>query len=97
MTTCSVPLQPHSAFCFDRPDEWGKWKRRLEQFHLVSRISAEFEERQVSTLLYTLGEDAEDVLSSTEDNRKKCAEVMSKLDSFFYVRKNVICECAKFN
>ena len=59
----------------------------------MSRLSAESKERQVSTLLYTLGEDAEDVLSSTnilEDNRKKYREVMSKLDSFFQVRKNVI-------
>ena len=100
MTTYSVPLQPPSAFRFDRPDEWGKWKRRFEQFCLASGLSAESEERQVSTLLYTLGEDAEDVLSSTnisEDNRKKYSEVMSKLDSFFQVRKNVIYEHARFN
>ena len=78
----------------------GKRKRHLEQFHLMSRLSAESEERQVSTLLYTPREDTEGVLSSTnilEDNRKKYAEVMSKLDSFFYVRKNVICECVQFN
>ena len=82
------------------PTNRGKWKRRFEQFRLASGLSAESEERQVSTLLYTLGEDAEDVLSSTnisEDNRKKYAEVMSKLDSFFQVRKNVIYERARFN
>ena len=70
------------------------------KFCLASRLCAESEERQVSTLLYTLGEDAEDVLSSTnisEDNRKKYTEVMAKLDSFFQVRKNVICERARFN
>ena len=53
-------------------------------FCLVSRLSAVSEERQDSTLLYTLGEDTEDVLSSTnilEDYRKKYTEVMSKLDS----------------
>ena len=100
MTTYSVPLQPPCAFRFNRPDEWEKWKRRFEQFRLASGLSAESKERQVSTLLYTLGEDAEDVLSSTnisEDNRKKYAEVMSKLDSFFQVRKNVIYERARFN
>ena len=89
-----------SAFCFDRPNEWGKWKGHFKQFHLASALSTESEEKQVSTLLYTLGEDAEDVLSSTnisKDNRKKYTEVMAKLDSFFQVRKNVIYERARFN
>ena len=46
MTTYSVPLQPPSAFRFDRPDEWGKWKRCFEQFRLhgvrpIGRIQRE--------------------------------------------------------
>ena len=65
MTTYSIPLQPPIAFRFDRPDEWGKWKRHFEQFHMASRLSSQSKERQVSNLLYTLGEDAEDVLLST--------------------------------
>jgi len=47
-----------------------------------------------------LGEDAEDVLSSmniSEENRKKYAEVITKLDDFFQVRKNVIYERGCFN
>ena len=80
MTTYSIPLQPPSAFHFDRPSERGNGKGVLSGV----QISAVSEERQVSTLLYTLGEDTEDVLSSTnilEDYRKKYTEVMSKLDS----------------
>jgi len=100
MAKYNVPLQPPSAFRFDHPDEWAKWKQCFEQFRLASRLSAESEERQISTLLYTLGEDAEDVLSSTnisEENRKKYVEVITKLDDFFQVRKNVIYERARFN
>ena len=100
MANYNVPLQPPGAFRFDCPDEWAKWKRRFEQFRLASGLSAESKERQVSTLLYTLGEDAVDVLSSTnisDDNRKKYAEVMAKFDGFFQIRKNVIYECAQFN
>ena len=63
----------------------------------MSGLSAESEERQVCTLLYTLGEDTEDVLSSTNISRKKYAEVMAKFDGFFQVRKNVIYERARFN
>ena len=57
----------------------------FKQFRMASRLSSRSEERKVNTLLYALGEDAEDVLLSTnilEDNRKKYAEVMLKLDSF---------------
>ena len=100
MANYNVPLQPPGAFRFDNPDEWAKWKCRFEQFRLASGLSKEFEERQVCTLLYTLGEDSEDVLSSTnisEDDRKKYAEVMAKLDGFFQVGKNIIYERARFN
>ena len=63
-------------------------------------LSKESEERQVNTLLYCLGEEAEDILTSTnisDDDRKQYAMVMEKFDHFFRVRKNVIIERAKFN
>ena len=47
-----------------------------------------------------LGEEAEDILVSTnisEDQRKQYVAVLSKFDGFFRVRKNVIIERAKFN
>ena len=54
----------------------------------------------ISTLLYCLGEEAEDVLSSTnisEEDKAKYSNVLEKLNGFFNVRKNVILEPAKFN
>ena len=47
-----------------------------------------------------MGEEAEDVLSSTNisvDDRKKYSTVMGKFDEYFRVRKNVIFERARFN
>ena len=47
-----------------------------------------------------MGETDEDVLTLTdisEDDRKKFDSVITKFDSFFKVRKNVIIECACFN
>ena len=64
MATYSAPLQPPLPFRFDYPEEWPKWRRRFEQFCIASGLSKEDEERQVSTLLYCLGEDADDVLTS---------------------------------
>ena len=96
----SVPLQPPAPFRFDAPDEWPRWKRRFEQFRTASGLSEEGEERQVCTLLYCLGEEAEDVLTSTNitaESRKKYSDVLGKFDDFFKVRKNVIYERARFN
>ena len=73
MKTYTVSLQPPATFRFDRPDEWAKWKQHFKQFRQASSLSAQSEARQVSTLLYTLGEDSEDVLPSTNissDSRK---------------------------
>jgi len=66
----------------------------------MSGLSKEDEERQISTLLYCLGEDADDVLTSTnisEESRKKYTDVLAKFDTHFQVRKNVIFERARFN
>ena len=96
----SIRLQPPSSFDFKNPDEWPRWKRRFQQFGLASGLSGEGDERQVSTLLYSMGEEAEDILRSTnisDDERKVYQTVLDKFDQFFKVRKNVIFERAKFN
>ena len=96
----SFQLQPPAPFNFNQPEEWPRWKSRFEQLRLASGLSAAEDEQQVSTLLYCLGEQAEEVLwsanTSTAD-RPKHDTLMTKLDSFFKVRKNVIYERAKFN
>ena len=78
-------LDPPALFDFTRPDEWPRWKRRFEQFRLASGLASESEERQVSTLLYCMGEAAEDTLSSTgisSADKKKINSVMTKFDTF---------------
>ena len=96
----SIRLQPPEPFQFKRPDDWPKWKRRFEQFRAASGLAKEGEEQQVSTLLYCLGEDAEDVLISMNiaaEDRKSYEAVISHFDDYFKVRINVILERAKFN
>ena len=96
----SVKLQPLQPFNFQSPDEWPRWHRRFDQFRLASGLSAEDKGRQVCTLLYCMGETAEDVLSSTDitdDEKKDYNAVIKKFDAFFKVRKNVIFERARFN
>ena len=96
----TAPFQPPAQFNFSKPEEWGKWKRRFEQYRVASGLAEKSEECQASTLLYCLGIDAEDVLTTTrisDDNRKKYERVVEKFDEFFRVRHNVIFERARFN
>ena len=56
---------------------------------MASGLSEKSDKCQASTLLYCLGVDAEDVLTTThisDDNRKKYSKVLKKFDDFFRVR-----------
>ena len=67
---------------------------------MASGLVEKDEIRQVSTLLYCLGEDAEDVLDTTRisgEDKKKYNKVVETFDNYFEVRKNVIFEHARFN
>ena len=86
----SLQLKPPDNFDFSKPDTWQKWKKRFEQFRVASGLKEESDPRQVSTLLYCMGEEAESVLSSTdikEDDKGKYDPVIAKFDAFFQVRK----------
>ena len=96
----NVRLEPPEAFDLTKPDNWSRWRRRFEQYRSAVALSGEEESRQVSTLLYCMGETAGDVLASTgisDDDRKKYDKVIQKFDEFFKVRRNIIFERAKFN
>ena len=100
MAVANMQLKPPDSFDFKQPDGWTKWKKRFERFRVASGLADESELKQVNTLLYCLGEEAEDVLTSTnitEDDKEKYNPVMAKFDEFFQVRKNVIFERARFN
>eukprot|EP00731_Ephydatia_muelleri_P036384 Em0245g3a len=93
-------LEPPESFDFSKPDGWNRWKRRFDQFRVASGLANEDDAKQVSTLLYCLGEGAEDTLSSTNISRKdreSYGAFVKKLDDYFGVRRNVIFERARFN
>ena len=92
-------LQPPAPFCFHKTDEWPKWKCRFEQYRQASGLADKGDERQVSTLLYCLGDDAEEILDTTRitSEDKKYSKVLDAFDDYFKVRKNIIFERACFN
>ena len=67
---------------------------------MASGLAQKEEEVQVSTLVYAMGDQADDILRSfalSEEDGKKYATVKSRFDNHFVQRRNVIFERAKFN
>ena len=86
-------------FSFDT-QKWPAWKLRFQRFRMASDLCSKDEERQVSMLLYCMGEKSEDVFASfklTADDAKKYDVVLKKFDAHFVVKRNVIFERAQFN
>ena len=95
-----LSIEPPKQFNFSNPNDRPRWKKQFQQFCDASGLSTESEQRQVSTLLHCLGEDADDVLVSTnitEDERKSYKDVMAKFDGHFKICHNLIFERAMFN
>ena len=93
-------LKTPKEFHFNKPEEWGKWKARFQQYRLASGLSEKSAECQIGTLLYCMGEEAEDVLDATgisDADKSDYKKVLDKFDDHFQVRKNLIYERARFN
>ena len=87
-------------FNFSHPEEWQKWIRRFERFRKASGLDTKDEEAQVNTLVYSMGDDADDILRSfrlSEADGKKYDVVKGKFDRHFVKDRNVIYERARFN
>ena len=93
-------LQLPDQFNFRTPDDWPRWLRRFQQYRVASGLATAEEAQQISTLLYAMGEEAEEVLKSTgatEERLKTFDDVVAQFAGYFQVRRNVIYERARFN
>ena len=75
-----------------------KWIRRFKRFRQASGLSNKSQENQVNTLIYTMGDQGDDILSSfglTEEDKNKYDVVKEKFQGYFVKKHNVIFERAK--
>ena len=61
-TAATFQVTIPEPFTFSRPEEWVKWSRRFERFRVVSGLAQRDEEVQVNTLIYAVGDQADDIL-----------------------------------
>ena len=85
---------------FSKPGEWQKWIRRFERFRQSSGLTIKSEADQVNKLVYTMGDEADGILTSLSLNEEDSATfngVKPKFDAYFIGSRNVIYERAMFN
>lgn len=96
----SYQIAPPEPFDFRAPKEWPKWIRRFERFRQASQLAKADQESQVSTLIYSMGDQADDILMSfklSSDEMKSYETIVEKFDRHFVPQHNVIFERAMFN
>ena len=95
----TLQVTPPERFS-EKSEEWSKWIRRFERFRLVSELNKKDKESQVNALIYSMGDEADDILQSfgmSEADRKKYNAVRKKFEGHFIIKRNVIFERARFN
>ena len=83
------------ASCQVPPPE--KFNFKPEEFRKATELDGE---SQVNTLIYSMGEEADDIVMSfglTNEEAKQYIMVKGKFEAHFVVKRNVIFERAKFN
>ena len=96
----SYQVPPPKSFDFSKPEEWPSWIRRFQRFRVASGLSEKSSENQVNTLMYTMGDIADDILTSfelTKEEKKTYNTVAAKFQGHFVKKRNIIFERAKFN
>ena len=78
---------------------WSKWFRRFERYRIASGLKHKPDIEQVGTLLYAMGECADDILKTLNIDEDKASyeEVKTALNEYYEIRRNVLVERAKFN
>ncbi len=85
---------------FSKPEEWQKWIRRFERFRQASGLSIKSEANHLNTLVYSMGDEADEILTSLSLNEEDSATfncVEAKFDAYFIGSRNVIYERANLN
>ena len=87
-------------FDFGRPEQWPEWHQSFERYRIATKLNKEDGEVQVSTLIYALGKEAEQVFNTftfeEKEDKNDYATVLGKMNNYFVPKVNVIHERARF-
>ena len=89
----AAKFNPPSPMDFSQPESWPAWRARFERYRTITKLDKESEDRQVSTVLYCMGPEAEGIFTAldlSEENSQEWSPVMAALDAYFQPSVNVI-------
>ena len=95
-----LKLSPPEKFDFSKPLDWPDWKQNFLRFRLATKFDKEEGIVQVSTLIYTMGREAEHVYKSftlADGNDAKFDVIWAKFDEHFVSKRNIIHDRAHFH
>lgn len=94
-------FHPPESLDFTRPEQWPEWRQRFLRYRLATKLTEESGTVQVSTLLYALGREAEQVFSTfvfgENEEDDNYDTVLDKLNTYFVPKVNIIHERARFH
>ena len=85
MATSTSQISAPEPFDCSKSEEWPRWIRRFERFRTASGLAEKSEESQVNTLIYCMGDVANDIVSSfklTDDQLKEYNTVKEKFNGY---------------
>ena len=85
---------------FAKPEEWLRCIKCSERFKQVFNPTSKSEEAQISTLVYSLEDKVEDILTAfnlKDEELKKYDTVKEKFENYFVNRHKMIYERVRFN
>ena len=96
MASSQIPLPEKLD---QKPEEWKRWIERFECYHMAAGLDEKDDKVQVSTLVYRMGGNANDILKSFHlaERDTVYATVKRRFETHFVGRSNVIFERACFN
>ncbi|XP_054289363.1 uncharacterized protein LOC129004762 [Macrosteles quadrilineatus] len=99
VSTVQYQLVTPEPFNFREPSEWPRWIRKFERFRLASGLDSKSGENQVNMLLYCLGDEGEDLLTSfglKDEELQSYDTVKGRFESYLGFKINIVYERAKF-
>ncbi|KAK9512390.1 hypothetical protein O3M35_000829 [Rhynocoris fuscipes] len=97
--TALYQVNPPEQFDFKAPNDWPRWLRRFERFRIASGLQSKTEEQQVNMLIYCMGEEGEDLLTSfnlSPADKVSYTAVKNKFDEYMGFKRNIVYERARF-
>ena len=89
----SYQISTIEVFDFSTPTEWPNWIYHFEWFRNASGIAEKSEESQIDTLIYSMGDKADDILQSfnlSEEVLKSYKTVKERFDTHFVQTRDII-------